>query len=59
MASCSSPNDAIRLETAFIRHIAFYGIFLSPGFCLGIPVDLLTKVVEMTADYMRPKDKRI
>jgi len=21
MASCSSPNDAIRLETAFIRHI--------------------------------------
>jgi hypothetical protein len=21
MASCSSPNDAIRIETAFIRHI--------------------------------------
>ena len=23
MALCSSPNDAIRLETAFIRHIVF------------------------------------
>ena len=27
MASCSSPNDAIRLKTAFIRHIVFYGKF--------------------------------
>ena len=27
MASCSSPNDAIRLETAFIRHIVFTEIF--------------------------------
>ena len=25
MASCSSPNDAIRLETDFIRHIIFFG----------------------------------
>jgi hypothetical protein len=23
MASCSSPNDSIRIETAFIRHTAF------------------------------------
>ena len=29
---------------------------MSPGFCLGIAVDLLTKVVEMTADYMRRKE---
>jgi hypothetical protein len=24
MASCSSPNDAIRIETAFIRHIKIF-----------------------------------
>jgi len=23
MASCSSPNDAIRIETVFIRHMVF------------------------------------
>ena len=40
MALCSSPNDAIRIETAFIRHVVFYGNFW-PQVLLGIAVDVL------------------
>jgi hypothetical protein len=40
MASCSSPNDAIQIETAFIRHMVFYGIvgwgILHPKSCLTL-----------------------
>ena len=50
MASCSSPNDAIRLETAFIRHIVFYGNVLRLGCAKSCVIPLLSKRSQMMAE---------
>ena len=50
MASCSSPNDAIRLETAFIRHIVFYGNFLRVGCAKSCVIPLLSKLSQVMVE---------
>ena len=49
MASCSSPNDAIRLKAAFIRHIKNECCVLHP--CFGVQGSS-GPAVELTADHL-------